>query len=72
MADNPSLQDLVMCGDWERAAIFALWPEAIALELASFDWPIRELPEVLRLLHGLRHATPVSICAGEFTATTRA
>jgi hypothetical protein len=60
-----------MCGDWERAAIFASWPQAIALELASFVWPIRELPELLRLLHDLQHATPVSVCGGEFTATTR-
>ena len=61
-----------MCGNWERAAIFAAWPEAIALELASFVWPIRELPELLRLLHDLHHATPVSVCGGEFSATTRA
>ena len=48
-----------MCGDWERAAIFAAWPEAIAFELASFVWPITELPELLRLLQGLaaRHAS---------------
>ena len=61
-----------MCGDWERAAIFAAWPEAIAFELASFVWPITGMPELLRLLQGLQHATPVSVCGGEFSATCRA
>ena len=61
-----------MCGDWERASIFAAWPRDIALELASFVWPIREMPELLRLLTGLRYATPLSVCGGEFTATCRA
>ena len=61
-----------MCGDWPRADIFAAWPEAIALELASFVWPITEMAELTRLLQGLRHATPRSVCGGEFSATCRA
>ena len=60
-----------MCGDWARADIFRAWPEAVALELASFIWPIREVSELLRLL-ATRHATPVSVCGGEFTASVRA
>ena len=59
-----------MRGDWALADIYSLWPLLIAEELASFIWPIRDIGE-LRRLFDCRHAVPVSVCGGEFTAVTR-
>ena len=60
-----------MCGDWLRDDIFSKWPCEIASELATFRWPITELSEMHRLL-ACKHATPVSVTGGEFTAVCRA
>ena len=43
----------------------------VALELCTFEWPIRLESELLRLLFGCMHATPVSVAGGEFTAVCR-
>ena len=59
-----------MRSDWALADIYSLWPLLIAEELASFIWPIRDIGE-LRRLFDCRHAVPVSVCGGEFTAVTR-
>ena len=59
-----------MRGDWALADIYSRWPPLIAEELASFIWPIRDIGE-LRRLFNCRHAVPVSVCGGEFTAVTR-
>ena len=61
-----------MCGDWPRRDLVASWPSHVAAELATFSWPIRQEDELTRLLFGLAHASPVSVCGGEFTAQCRA
>ena len=50
--------------------IFRRWPPDIALELASFAWPIVSVAEFKRLL-GCRKARPVAIMGCEFTGATR-
>ena len=60
-----------MCGDWALADICSLWPELVARELATFEWPIREESELLRLLACV-YASPSSVCGGERTAACRA
>ena len=60
-----------MCGDWALADICSLWPELVARELATFEWPVREESELLRLLACV-NASPISVCGGERTAACRA
>ena len=57
-------------GDWLLSDICAAWPAEIGRELASFVWPIESEPELHRLM-ALRHAAPVAIMGGEFTAACR-
>ena len=57
-------------GDWPLDDIFFKWPEHIALELASFVWPITTVSEFVRLL-ACQHAAPRAIVGCEFTAAVR-
>ena len=66
---SPPLQEPIVCGVWARANVFEARPEAVVLDLASLIWPIREVSQLLRFL-AARHAMPVSVCGGEFTAAS--
>lgn len=57
-------------GDWATAHIFQRWPPEIAIELASFTWPITEADELKRLC-ACSHAGPTAVVAFEFTAAVR-
>ena len=58
------------CGDWDLHDIYSRFPPLVAQELTSFNWPIRSLAELERLL-ALPHAAPRDLAGGEFTGVVR-
>ena len=60
----------VTCGDWLTSDIFARWPPPVALELASFQWPLTQVSEVTRLL-SLRFTRVRDVVVGEFSGCVR-
>ena len=60
----------LMAGDWSMGDIFRRWPPNVAVELASFAWPITTVTEFTRLL-GCSNARPLALMGCEFTGATR-
>ena len=60
----------LLAGDWPINDIFTKWPQAIAVELASFSWPLMTEAEVRRFL-GCSNAAPKALVGCEFTGALR-
>ena len=61
----------ILCGDWLLNDICTKWPREVARELASFQWPLTDMTELLRLL-SCDYACPRHVVVCEFTTAISA